>query len=82
MITDYDLTAEEIQKATEIIHREELLAYIPYKNISGGFSNIWVYDVDDKVIKAELTYGVQSDVQNEVTKELLTLDRKTFEWIN
>ena len=75
------LTKGELDKLKPVLEGLEAEVYYSggYSKISGGFSACDMKDYDDDYIYAELSFGVQSDVENTRTVEDITIDRKTME---
>ena len=48
--------------------------------ISGGFAIAEMFNYDDKFVDVELTWGTQSDCEDNVNKEQWKLNRQTMKW--
>lgn len=74
-----DLEMEKLDKRLDQIEKEQLFAWGLHR-ISGGFVKAEFQEVDDEKIYITLKSGVQSDCENRVTTEDLSLWRDTLEW--
>ena len=73
------LDGRELKKLGALCELLEREAYLPYKNISGGFSVCELFDYDDEIIDVRLCFGVQGDCENNTHTELLRVDREKME---
>ena len=74
-----DLEEGKLKKRLDQIEKEQLFAF-GLNGISGGFVMAEFQEVDDEKIYITLKSGVQSDCENRVTTEDLSLWRDTLEW--
>lgn len=72
------LTKKELEKIKPILDDLEWDAYLPYKNINGGFAEAVMFDYDEDFIDVELKFGIKSDAEDVCYTEQYTIDRKTF----
>ena len=74
-----DLEVEKLNKRLDEIERNYTIAWGLHR-ISGGFVKAEFDDVDEEKIYITLKSGVQSDCENRVTTEDLSLWRSNLEW--
>ena len=73
----FEIGDEKVIEALEEFEIETLCS-VGVKNISGGFAKAEIFNFDVDYFDIELTWGIQSDCENNVTTEQLKMDRMTL----
>ena len=75
------LSKAEKDGAEVLLKNLETEAYLPYKNLSGGFAIAKITDIDDETISIELRHGIQDGDEDTVHTERIQVFRKGMELV-
>ena len=70
------------EKFEQLLKRLQKEAYLPYKNLNGGFAEVDVYDYDSSSVSVEIRSGYGGWMGIHMDKDLVKISMATAELIH